>query len=338
MIEKIKIINFQVHRKKIVVFDPHVTVITGITDSGKSSIIRALNWVCKNKPSGDSFVSQGKSYSDVVLTVDGREITRHRGEENLYKLDGNKYYSFGKSGVPEDIDNLLNVGVVNFQSQHEQHFWFSLTPGEVSKELNQVINLGLIDDTLANIANTVRNAKSSENYTEQRLSEAKKKLEELSWVEQANVKLKKIEKLNKLLKDLDEKGSRIASTISEVETLTEDLQSGSRAILCSAKVVSLGKEVRSYRDKIDSLEKTIKEIKKINKSFEEIPLEDFSKIRNLKDQFLAEKNKEEKLEELLSKLSIEDDICQLKEEIEKLEKEKKLMMKERCPLCGKTTR
>ncbi len=61
MIKSAKLINFQSHIDSLLEFHSGVNSITGQSDSGKSSILRAINWVIHNKPSGDAFIIQNSS-------------------------------------------------------------------------------------------------------------------------------------------------------------------------------------------------------------------------------------------------------------------------------------
>lgn len=100
---------------------------------------------------------------------------------NEMLLDGQAFRAFG-ADVPEPIADLLNVGDVNFQAQHDSPFWFSLTAGQVSRELNSVVNLDVIDRTLAGVSSALRKARAVEEVCRDRLEETQKQIEELDWV------------------------------------------------------------------------------------------------------------------------------------------------------------
>ena len=185
MLEKLLIQNFQCHEKLVVEFDPRVTTITGPSDSGKSAVLRALRWVMTNNPQGTAHVREGADFAAVRLIVDGRTIKRTRGKsKNEYKLDEAEYKAFGVD-VPEPIAKLLNTQPINFQGQHDSPYWFSLSPGQVSRELNAIIDLGVIDDAMAAISAKVRTAQATKTVSEDRLKEADANAERLEWVVEA---------------------------------------------------------------------------------------------------------------------------------------------------------
>lgn len=201
VLESLTIRDFQCYEKERIDFDERITVIVGPTDSGKSSWLRALRWLATNRPSGDGFVrrlpreAQGNSrgVARAVLRFDGHTAERVRGPgRNLYKLDGRVFKSFG-AGVPEEIISLLALGPENFAGQHDAPFWFMLSPGEVSRELNGIVNLGLIDSTLANLAAELRRARTRIEVIEERVKEAQERTSRLSWARDADRDLSRVE-------------------------------------------------------------------------------------------------------------------------------------------------
>jgi hypothetical protein len=174
--------NFQVHESTLLKLSPTVTTIVGDSDQGKSSLVRLLKWVLFNRPLTDSFVTHGRDKARGVVVTDGHEVVRERGKGvNRYILDGNELKAF-KFDVPDEVSSLFNVSDANFAGQHDPVFWFLKTPGEVSRELNSVVNLAMIDGVLASLASEVRATKAVVSECETRLEEARSRKKELAWV------------------------------------------------------------------------------------------------------------------------------------------------------------
>lgn len=205
MLTSLLIRNFQAHKSLEIQLD-QITTICGPSDIGKSAILRALYWLCMNRPSGEAFLREGAHFVSVRLGVDGRTIKRKKGKANTYSLDGEVFKAFG-SAVPEEIAKLLNVTEENFQGQHDSPFWFSKTPGQVSKELNRIVSLEVIDNTLSNIASRMRREQERVNLTKQRLEDAKEHKRELIWVPDLDSSLKKLEETTR---DIADKRARLA--------------------------------------------------------------------------------------------------------------------------------
>ena len=184
MLEELLIQNFQAHVKTRIIFDPEITCIIGPSDSGKSAIIRALKWVCCNVPGGSSFVRHGTKGTTVKLLVDGKTIIRKRSSNdttNEYLLGKESYKAFGRS-IPEPVLNALNIDSISWQGQHDSPYWFSSTAGEVSRQLNTIVDLSIIDGTLSAITRAVNKSATRLEVTKDAEEKAKNNFAALQWV------------------------------------------------------------------------------------------------------------------------------------------------------------
>lgn len=217
-LERLDLKNFQCHRSLSIEFDPLITTLVGKTNSGKSAILRALRWLVQNFPAGDEFISDGEKYCRARLTVDGHRVVRRIGDRSEYRLDDKVYKAFGRN-VPPAIAKLINLTDENFQSQLDAPFWFGLTPGQVAKELNRIVDLGVIDKTLANLAQVSRQATSEVALTKTRLQEAKQTRDKLAWVPAMGLRLKALQAKGKSLADKRQKGANLALLCQQANQL-----------------------------------------------------------------------------------------------------------------------
>ncbi len=257
MIESIRIKNFRIHDKKVVEFDPLITTLVGKTDSGKSAALSAVRFACLNKPSGDAFIRHGQSDTTVTIRVDGHVVKRSRGGRgNLFELDGRTFNAFG-SDVPDEIAAVLNMDEENFQRQIEGPFWFTLTPGEVSKRLNRIVNLELIDRVLTNASAEVRKAKAARDAAAERLETATERQKELAWAEAAKRDLDCIRELYTRSEEMAEKRRVLAQA---VESLTNAVQRGRNAADAEntgVLALSLAERAKEIGERAASLRKSI---------------------------------------------------------------------------------
>lgn len=239
VLERIEYQNFQRFKTYVLELDPHVTTIVGPTDHGKSTALRGLRWLCFNRPAGAAFIRFGADRSRVTLAVDGRAVRRKKKRQGggAYTLDGKVYGAIGSS-VPPEIEALLNVGDINFQRQMDPPFWLSLSPPEVSRALNQVVNLGLIDRVLAAVAAEVRQATAALAVSEERLATARQRRQALAWVPAAVVKLGKIGKLGKLAQETAVQARRLAEQLKTASTLARSLKSRQGADLATQSAIA----------------------------------------------------------------------------------------------------
>lgn len=215
MIESIRLRNFQRHKDLLVELGPHLTVLIGESDVGKSSIVRAIRFVCFNRPSGRHFIKHGTKNVRVDLRVDGRVVTRQKGEKGNICLLDKKAFSALRRDVPEEVAALLNVSDVNVSQQHETAFWLSKTAGEVSKELNAVINLDLIDKTLQILNSRARKSRDVVEMTEDRLRKATFERDGLSWVKKADLDLEYVERKQQELVKIRAKRDKLAKMLDQ---------------------------------------------------------------------------------------------------------------------------
>jgi len=237
MLEKLTILDFQCHERLTIKFG-QVTTIIGPSDIGKSAIIRALRLLLCNKPSGKAFIRDGAKFTRLKLTIDGHLIGRLRGAgKNVYRLDDQDLQGFNLA-VPEPVEKLANVTEVNFQFQHDAPYWLSQPAPQVSRELNQIVDLGLIDTTMARFVASIRNRKADILVRKDYLEEHTTTLENLHWVPAAT---EAAEELGKLQEKLDTKRHQIdsmGSVLSDVSTSIENRDSLTAASTDALAVVS----------------------------------------------------------------------------------------------------
>ncbi len=264
MLESLTLKNFQIHSLFEMEFSPTVTSLTGPTDSGKSSIVRALQWICTNYPQGDEFIMEGSEMAIGTLRIDGHEVTRERGKQNLYKLDGEIYKSFG-ADVPADISNLVNVGSINFQDQITMPFWFCLPPAQVGRELNQIVNLDLIDSVAQSISTELRRCKSHVEFTSERLEQARRERDEFTWVKEADEELYSIEQLYSSYLEIAEIVSKIDSALKDARNVSQKLEGVTEAILDGKKLMQGLESYVQLRKEIDNIEQLYTKARELEK-------------------------------------------------------------------------
>lgn len=219
MITKIKISGFQAHRNLTIELDPRVTTLTGPSDVGKSSVIRAIRWAMLNIPVS-SLIHDGCKKAAVDVTIGEATVRRERGSGNAYYLDESEFRAF-RSDVPEPISRVTNLHEVNFQGQHDPIYWFSASAGDVGRQLNSVVNLDVIDKTLAEANRIFNKAKTLAEGAADNLSEATKDCDDIAWVIKADKAYTIVEAQAKRCGQLRSTRDQAASAIQKVLVLQE---------------------------------------------------------------------------------------------------------------------
>lgn len=346
MLEKIQIRGFGANEKVDVEFGPYVTSIIGENFRGKSWLLRGLKWVCKNTPAGDAFINWDCDEAKVRLTIDGKVVTRIRNNRiNSFRLSGKRepFTAFGND-VPQVIARLINVsGRLNFQGQHSTKdnripFWFCETAGEVSRQLNSIVNLELIDVTLANIQSEQRDTNTIVKAAEKDLEKAVAEQKRLSYVEDLDAELKHVESLQKEHRDIVEKRSTIEEIIKSVQKHTYIRENSSRLVSDGRSVLSSYAEYTKFADLASDLSDTIETVRELRQFLENRP-PSIEPLEKLREHIEHSSVPCEELDELIESIEHGRQLkCQKENELESLQQElsKAEDNRQKCPYCGKT--
>jgi exonuclease SbcC len=260
MLRRITLRNFQKHRKLILPLE-RITTIVGRSDVGKSAIIRAIRWACINKPGGSAFIRKGQKRCSVTLLVENSTVKRIRGPgtKNEYRLTGKKsgtYKAFG-STTPKAVHRLLKVSEDNFQGQHDAPYWLSLSAGQVSKSLNEVVDLGSIDSSLDNLNKEYKRAVLTIEITESRLKEARAEKQKYRYALRKHKELKQLETLQ----------GKMKAAAGRREALETALQ---EAVYASRKAKATQKACRKIEAFLSDVEALVQRMESVREKTEEI--------------------------------------------------------------------
>ena len=227
MIDQIEFVNFQGHRYTILDFSPGLNVITGRTHSGKSSLMRGIQWALENKPrgAGDKYKRDFTKPSDPISVSiafsEGTYISREKtNKHNAYTSSEHPdpFLSL-KTDVPDEIKEITKLKPHNFQSQKDKYFLISKTSGQVASELNKVVGLKIIDDKSAKIKRIVSDLtdrdkvlKSQIKATEERL-----KSDEFKIADSIKINLDMLDEYIDMYDSDSEALSTLIETVKEID-------------------------------------------------------------------------------------------------------------------------
>lgn len=139
MIKDIMLLSFQSHDGTTIKLDGNFTAIVGSSNSGKSSIFRALKLVSQNSGSAASMVTHGaKQFQIAVGTDDNHTVRMFRGKSlSTYEIDGTEYAKCGV-GTPEIVERTLHLSALNFASQFDVPFMVAESPTEVAARISEL--------------------------------------------------------------------------------------------------------------------------------------------------------------------------------------------------------
>jgi exonuclease SbcC len=299
--------------------------------------MRAVRWALENKPRGDAFVRVGADECKVSVVMDDAIITRAKDSENWYSLrtsdDKTRYVAFG-ADRPQAVIDAARVDEINFQGQHDSPFWFTLSAGEVAKQMNSIVDLSIIDDVVGSLAAESRKSKVELEVTTSRLETAKKDEAALEWTVEAHATLSQPEKDSKELEEtcnrldkLEGFTGSLAATVKRLETYTQ-MQSDIGLVLSYYETV-ISCETRALR-----LGSLIDEIERLQSIATHTKM-DLTELDSLFSTWDQTRSLQQELEGLL--VSLTDAQEKLVDVTNEYQQTQKRLAKEFavCPLCGR---
>ena len=351
MFKSLHVQNFQSHRDTMINFDPGVNVISGISQAGKTVVIRALSLVVNNRIGTRPFT--GKNYSrfappkgssefELVLQSDqkialAKEIrTSKEGEkivsDTIFSLNGEEY-SGTKGDVPDVIKQALNMSELNIQRQFDQPFLVLSSAGEVARTINRITRLDQVDDWVSILAKRINKQRGETDLFEKQAKEAEIELSKYVGFEDLTVKIGNLKKVDGELKGISadslfldsnleiiEKTERAIEKLSPALKLLDDIKKTEAFEIDIIKLeeqISLIQKIQAIINYIEEREKLLPDLQKVIA---------YEKLKEEHDDLEHDLERVEKIEANLDSLSIQKD-SQRKNYIKLLSSEK------RCPTC-----
>lgn len=252
LISNVEIDNFQSHKHTVVTFSNGLNSIIGLSDSGKTSIRRAIEWCLYNIPRGNEFMRVGEKETSVKVAFnDGSYIIRKRdtkksGSYTVCDSNGNikEFEGFGNNAPAEIINEhqmpILSLSKdfncnINIVDQFEKPFLLKETPSIKAAAIGKITNTDKIDYAIKTVSSDKKNVQKEIKILEkQRLD---KELELSNYddlkntenninnidaiVNIVNILEKEISSLIKYKKDLDILNANICAIENKLNSLID---------------------------------------------------------------------------------------------------------------------
>lgn len=215
-LKSLQIKNFQSHSDTRIDFADGITVIIGNSNVGKTSLLRAMDWLRLNRPRGLSFLRNGTKEVQVVLETSAGVIgrlkskTKNRywlrlgsegeGEEQIFDVVGND--------VPREVQNLLQLSDLNVHRQFDPHYLLFESPGQIAQVINQACRLDKGIAAVDVLASRLRRLKQEKEIADDELSVVEEQLLSPEFTTLPSVN-KKIEQAEKIAARLEERAQRL---------------------------------------------------------------------------------------------------------------------------------
>lgn len=348
MINKLNIKNILSHKNTTVEFHPGVNLIKGVSDHGKSVILKALNLFLNNRPLNmeniKSWFAKDKDAMEIHGTIDNIDISRIKtSTKSYYKKGEDNYTAFGAS-VPADLQKIFNTNIINFQWQHDNLFMISWTPGEIAKFLNEMIDLSIIDRAIKKSNQKVKDNQTELDQYQINIKSKQASLLQYDELENQENDLIELELLDKKVAELitaEAKFSNKIRQIIDVEHELKEFKDIVSQIKAVNELIDFKQAIKHDKDKAADLFNLIQEIEKVKQEISTFPdytdiLQELNEIELIENKCNKLANQFNSLDELLNNIKDEQDRLVLMEnEIKNKQKEFDDNFPDICPLCGK---
>ncbi len=251
---KIVLINFQSNKRTVIDFIDGVNVLIGTSDSGKSAIVRSIDYTVNNNIPGDSFVSHWvkrtkkgnvlKDNCSIEIHTDNGVIQRLKGKDNTYIVNGHELKAFGRGSVPEEVSAFFNMGDINIQLQSDSHKYLNASAGEVARALNSLVDLKIIDTTSTNINRRVSSLDKKREHEVQEIDTIKKDIRKMSFVNDLDKKLGEAEKLDDKQKVLIAISSNCGGILNDICATDEEIKDKEKCTKQEEALSIIGKHLK----------------------------------------------------------------------------------------------
>lgn len=272
MFDYIHIKGIQSHLDTMIKFTPGLNVITGSTDVGKSTVMRAFLWTIKNKPSGDSLRNWYLDEDDEIsseIGINGQEVVKVRKNNSNFYLFGEHKFEALKTNVPSEIEEVFNLSDFNIQTQHNPYCLINDSPGERARKLNELVGLDVIDKLFKNLNSKIKETKNKIEEEGKTINDFKEKIENLEYLDDVENILSQLDgyisSFNSNSADIQEIES-ILLTLSKIE---DEIDKVSHYINTENTVKNLLADAKSYiklEEEINNISSLVKELNEIESS------------------------------------------------------------------------
>lgn len=353
-IESLKLKNFGPWKNQGFSFHPGVNVIIGESGHGKSAVLKALDMVMNNKipksaqgPLG--FITRPEERGkigevEISMVTDQviNKIARRKGKSvNEYQLNDDAPQKAIGTGVPDHIAKIINMKSVNYHKQKHLPFLLDEKPGQVAKQLTDIINLQEIDESVSLATKTAKENRKILAQYEQEQQDLSEQIQQLRYVQDFKAEVdaylqfraeynKKVNLFNQI--------SDIVYQIEELQHQTKQFD-GILSLSDDYDAVSeLSAQIESESDKFDQVVAIVEQLEylqaKQNRCNQLIELE--KEIRQIEQH---QQDIQDRINKLNNVAGIVNDIQVFDNQISDLDYQIKhnqeKLSKMSCPLCGR---
>jgi exonuclease SbcC len=215
-INKLILENFQSHKYTELEFSDNYNCFVGPTNAGKSSIIRAINFLFYNDWYHGFLRNGEKTVRVTAYLSNNNVVVREKGEStNIVKLNNTVYQNFGTTLPKEVIDAFgtppieLGGTFLNISQQDDPPFLLRSTGPAKAQAFGQLAGLNLVDSALKELSKDRRNLSIEKHQKEERIDKIKAELKNYEGLDSLKERVDQADKLLKQINELQIKQTKL---------------------------------------------------------------------------------------------------------------------------------
>jgi exonuclease SbcC len=340
MIHKLHLHNFQSYSDSTIEFDDEVNILSGSSHSGKSALFRALMFLCFNELSGDYFIRNGETKTEVSGWFDDKreghedkitKVTRLKSSsKNQYIVEGFDDPITGfRSSVPDIVKDITGFRyaqfsedleyAINKDSQHENHFLLQETGGNITDIIGSTTGIHIIDFAVKEANKERKQLERERKSVKEDIDETEEKIEELSYINDVGDEIDDIEnKISSLksksdrledLKSLREDIDSIQSSITDIDNELDNIdvpdvdESIKDDINRLTNLRSIQVEISDLENNISNLDSSLNNYEDISLGIEKNIIDRYYSLVQLKDECVTLNKESNKIDKKISEIN-----------------------------------
>ena len=258
---KLHIENFQAISDIDMDFEQGINIIVGQSNSGKTSVLRAIDTVVNNTSGSAEFIKKGTKRSTISMEYNGNEIQWSRTNKEIeYAINGEKFLKVGTTNLfkllPENGFVLDPQGEFsNLEDEWTLPFPFYKSGSEIFKLFENIFSV-------SDSAKILKDMKDNEDRCKRELQDSEKEVNHIDLKIESIKKLNIEESVNKL-KEFKEELSNINSNLSELYEVRNTLYKLQNKLAEAKKIPS--KLDMDLQGELQDFSELHEELYKINK-------------------------------------------------------------------------
>ncbi|MCD1147003.1 AAA family ATPase [Peptoniphilus sp. KCTC 25270] len=245
-IKKLILENFQSHKYSELDFSKGMNVIVGHSDSGKTSILRAIRWCLYNEPGGIDFLREGERQISVTIHFqNGVILTRLRSpSKNQYILQKPNEEDLILEGfgtlVPFEVEESTRISKtklddkralpLNYAAQLDGPFLLNENDSFKAASIGRLVGVHIIDESMRDTLRDKKQITYDLKKKKEQQKDLEKQLESFDGLDDMIFKRDKVSHYMHQIDEIQKKISQLSIFQGKFSLLKEEMEKARRTI------------------------------------------------------------------------------------------------------------